>query len=81
MYCRSDFPIEFEGIHVELDHEMTTAGRICTKKSLQEVVRWLIQEYNEDASVMYERYGGSNFSPILLKELLNIKHDVPVTTV
>jgi hypothetical protein len=53
-YCRSDFPIEVHGIHVELDHEMRNK-RICTKKSLQAVIKWLTDEYTEDAPVEYER--------------------------
>ena len=53
--------------------------RICIKKSLQEVINWLTDEYTEDAPVEYERYGGSIFGPIPLKGLQNITQDVPVT--
>ena len=77
-YSRSGFPIEVQGIHVKLDHEMKNK-RICTKKSLQAVIKWLTDEYTEDAPVEYERYGGSIFGPIPLKGLQNITQDVPVT--
>ena len=86
IYSRTNHPIEFEGIKVKLSYEITnktilqngnTSEMYCTKKSLQEVVSWLIDEYTEDASAMYERFGSSRpFGPILLKELLKTNHDM-----
>ena len=67
IYSRSNFPIEFEGTQVKLCYEITNKtilqnGNIsktrCTKKSLQEVISWLIDEYTKDASAMYKRWGG-----------------------
>ena len=85
-YSRNKYPIEFEEINVELSVEVTnktilqnrnTSKTHSTKISLQEMVSWLIEEYTEDASARYKRFGGLEpFGPILLKELLNIKHTV-----
>jgi hypothetical protein len=83
---RSNHLIEFEGIFVKLGYERTNTSTlqngatrevISTKKSLQEVVTWLIEEYSKDASAMYVRWGlPKSFSPIPLKELLVITHKV-----
>ena len=84
IYSRSDPLIEFERISVKLVYERTsisilqngaTSEVISTKKSLQEVVTWLIEEYSEDASAMYVRRGMyASFGPIPLKQLLDITH-------
>ena len=61
IYSRSDHPIEFEWIKVKLSLEITnktiqqngnTRETISTKKSLQEVVSWLIDKYTGDASAI-----------------------------
>jgi hypothetical protein len=77
--------IKFDGVRVTLRLEKDktilykgmTCAALCTKKSLQEVVQWLISEYTKDASATYKKFGRlRSFGPILLKDLLNAGHDV-----
>ena len=56
LYSRTNHPIEFEGVKVKLSVEQKTILQngntreyMSTKKSLQAVVRWLIDKYTEDA--------------------------------